>query len=55
MKRQEEAAKYPKGTKLLSDEERISTLNGLIKNKKELTNQLVKIPHRGQSSCHSPK
>ena len=44
IKRQEEAAKYPKGTKLLSDEERISTLNGLIKNKKELTNQLEKMP-----------
>ena len=44
IKRQEEAAKYPKGTKLLSDEERINTLNGLIKNKKELTNQLEKMP-----------
>ena len=44
IKRQEEAAKYPKGTKLLSDEERINTLNGLMKNKKELTNQLEKMP-----------
>ena len=44
IKRQEEAAKYPKGTKLLSEEERISTLNGLIENKKEITNQLEKMP-----------
>ena len=36
IKRQEEAAKYPKGTKLLSDEERISTLNGLIKKLEEI-------------------
>ena len=44
LKRQEEASKYPKGTKLLSEEERISTLNGLIENKKEITNQLEKMP-----------
>ena len=44
IKRQEEASKYPKGTKLLSDEERLNTLDGLIKNKKELTNQLEKMP-----------
>ena len=44
LKRQEEAAKYPKGTKLLSEEERLNTLNGLIINKKELTNQLEKMP-----------
>ena len=44
LKRQEEAAKYPKGTKLLSEEERISTLNGLLENKKEITNQLEKMP-----------
>ena len=44
IKRQEEAAKYPRGTKLLSEEERISTLNGLIENKKEITNQLEKMP-----------
>ncbi len=44
IKRQEEAAKYPKGTKLLSEEERLSTLNGLIENKKEITNQLEKMP-----------
>ena len=44
IKRQEEASKYPKGTKLLSEEERLNTLNGLIQNKKELTNQLEKMP-----------
>ena len=44
IKRKEEAAKYPKGTKLLSEEERLNTLNGLIENKKELTNQLEKMP-----------
>lgn len=44
LKRQEEASKYPKGTKLLSEEERISTLNGLLENKKEITNQLEKMP-----------
>ena len=44
IKRQEEAAKYPKGTKLLTEEERLSTLNGLIENKKEITNQLEKMP-----------
>ena len=44
IKRQEEASKYPKGTKLLTEEERLNTLNGLIRNKKELTNQLEKMP-----------
>ena len=43
-KRQKEAAKYPKGTKLLSEEERISTLNGLINSKKEMINILEKMP-----------
>ena len=44
IKRKEEASKYPKGTKLLTEEERLNTLNGLIRNKKELTNQLEKMP-----------
>ena len=44
LKRKEEASKYPKGTKLLSEDERISTLNGLLENKKEITNQLEKMP-----------
>ena len=43
-KRQKEAAKYPKGTKLLSEEERVSTLNGLINSKKEMINLLEKMP-----------
>ena len=43
-KKQKEAAKYPKGTKLLSEEERISTLNGLISSKKEMENLLEKMP-----------
>ena len=43
-KKQEEASKYPKGTKLLTEEERLNTLNGLIENKKEITNQLEKMP-----------
>ena len=44
IKRQEEAAKYPKGTKLLTEEERLNTLNGLIDNKKLIMNQLEKMP-----------
>ena len=44
MKKMEEMAKYPKGTKLLTEEERLNTLNGLIENKKEITNKLEKMP-----------
>jgi uncharacterized protein YeaC (DUF1315 family) len=44
IKRQKEAEKIPKGTKLLTEEERINTLNGLLYNKKELINQLEKMP-----------
>jgi len=44
IKKQEATAKYPKGTKLLSEEERIETLNGLMNSKKELTNLLEKLP-----------
>ena len=43
-KKLEEASKYPKGTKLLSEEERVSTLNGLINSKKEMINILEKMP-----------
>jgi len=43
-KKQKEASKYPKGTKLLSEEERISTLNGLINSKKEMITLLEKMP-----------
>ena len=44
IKKQEEASKCPKGTKLLTEEERIETLNGLINSKKEMTNLLEKLP-----------
>ena len=44
IKKQEEAAKYPKGTKLLTEEERVETLNGLMNSKKELINILEKLP-----------
>ena len=43
-KRKEEEAKIPKGTKLLTEDERLSTLNGLLNSKKELTNLLEKMP-----------
>ena len=43
-KKQKEAMKYPKGTKLLSEEERVSTLNGLINSKKEMETLLEKMP-----------
>jgi len=43
-KKQKEASKYPKGTKLLSEEERVNTLNGLINSKKEMENLLEKMP-----------
>jgi len=44
IKKQEEAVKYPKGTKLLTEEERVETLNGLMNSKKELINILEKLP-----------
>ena len=44
MKKMEEMAKYPKGTKLLTEEERLNTLNGLIENKKEINNKIEKMP-----------
>ena len=44
IKRKEEEAKIPPGTKLLSEEERLSTLNGLLNSKKEITNLLEKMP-----------
>ena len=44
IKKQHEASKYLKRTKLLSEEERINTLNGLISSKKEMTNLLEKLP-----------
>ena len=43
-KKKEEEKNYPKGTRLLSDEERIFTLNKLIESKKELENLVTKLP-----------
>jgi hypothetical protein len=42
LKKEEE--KYPKGTRLLSEEERVFTLNKLIESKKEIENLLSKLP-----------
>ena len=42
LKKEEE--KYPKGTRLLSEEERIFTLNKLLESKKEIENLLSKLP-----------
>ena len=42
LKKKEE--KYPKGTRLLSEEERIFTLNKLLESKKEIENLLSKLP-----------
>ena len=43
-KKKEEEKSYPKGTRLLSEEERIFTLQKLKENKKELENQVTKLP-----------
>ena len=43
LKRKEEM-KYPKGTRLLSEEERVETLNSLIKAQQEMTQILEKMP-----------
>ena len=40
----EEESHYPPGTKLLSENERINTLNGLIETKKNIENILEKMP-----------
>lgn len=39
-----EEAKYPKGTRLLSEEEKTETLNSLIHTRKELINLIEKMP-----------
>ena len=39
-----EQEKYPKGTRLLSDEERMFTLNKLLESKKEIENLVAKLP-----------
>ena len=42
LRKQEE--KYPKGTRLLSEEERVFTLNKLLESKKDIENLLSKLP-----------
>ena len=42
LRKQEE--KYPKGTRLLSEEERVFTLNKLLESKKDIENLLAKLP-----------
>ena len=39
-----EQEKYPKGTRLLSEDERIFTLNKLLESKKEIENLVAKLP-----------
>ena len=48
IKRREEM-KYPKGTRLISEDERVKTLNSLIKTQKELTLLLEKMPITNRS------
>lgn len=43
-RRQAEEAKYPKGTRLISEEERLGTLDSLNKTKKEIESALFKLP-----------
>ena len=44
LRKYKEEQKYPKGTKLLSEEERLTTLNGLLNTKKDIQNQIEKMP-----------
>ena len=44
IRKYKEEQKYPKGTKLLTEEERLTTLNGLINTKKDIQNQIEKMP-----------
>jgi hypothetical protein len=39
-----EESKYPKGTKLLSDDERLDTLNQLVDSRKEVITLLERLP-----------
>ena len=43
-RRQEEEAKMPPGTRLMGDEERLSTLNDLLMTKKEVSTLLERMP-----------
>ena len=47
--RKKEELKYPKGTKLLSEDERVKTLNSLIKSQQELNLLLLKMPITNRS------
>lgn len=47
----EEEATYPKGTKLLKEEERVATLRTLIDNKIIITNIVEKMPVTKHSMC----
>ena len=44
LKRRKEEMTYPKGTKLLTEEERVNTLSELLKAQKDLNTQLEKMP-----------
>ena len=43
-KLKKEQDKYPKGTRLLSEEERLLTLNKLLESKKDIENLVAKLP-----------
>ena len=43
-KLKKEQEKYPKGTRLLSEDERLFTLNKLLESKKEIENLVAKLP-----------
>jgi len=43
-KRKLEEAKYPKGTRLLPEDERVQTLNSLLDSRKEIQNLIEKMP-----------
>ena len=43
-KRKEEESKYPKGTRMLSEEERLENLDSLNRTKKEIENALFSLP-----------
>ena len=42
--KKKEEEKYPKGTRLISEEERLLTLRKLIESKKEIENLIEKLP-----------
>ncbi len=44
IRKQEEEAKIPPGTRLMSEEERVATLNDLQATKRDITNMLERMP-----------